>query len=1091
MVRKLTAILACILLSASAQATLKTWSGGAAGDWWTSGNWTPSGIPQAGDDVIINSSSTVILSNATPYLSSLNISNTATLTFTNWTTSLSATNIVVTNTALITCGGPFTNNAMSNRVWLICSNLTVSPNASIDVSAKGYGNTVANSPGQGPGAGGGGGAFDPGGGGYGGQGGAGTSYMGGKPYDTAQNAGLPGSGGGNWSGGLFGLGGGAVWISASGTVTVAGAIKANGNNGSSRSAGGSGGGIHVDSYAMAGTGIVSVAGGSGTQYGGGGGSGGRIAVTYNSAAQLATTQSITFSALGGYGQYGVAGGYMNFGQGQLGTLYFPDKNIINPALITSSGQLIIPNLTNCACDSFVVSNGWLQCTMDGVQLTVTNNLIVSGTMGRFDFSGPIQFVNSNASSITAVQYYSTLTNPANLYVGGSVIITNGGVLGLFAAATNSVHPDNGCLLAVTNDILIYSNSWIAPYSHGTNGGSVKITCRSMSILATNAGINANGRGYSGVMKLYGAGLGPGGGLNLGNYDGAGGSYGGIAGYSSDWGGVSAGNYQPPTQNADQAPTATYGDPINPLSPGSAGGNYQYGFFLSSGGGLVRIVAISNVLVNGQITANGLSPLGTLERAGGGAGGGINIICGTITGTNGLISAAGGSTTQFGGSGGGGGRIAIVYTNTTAQKAMPYPNVVITALGGYGAGTQSRGFDYFLSGAGDLGTIYMPDLSIIDPNWVPISGRLIIPGFTNWSVDHLNISNGWLRIPSDGFVLTITNDLNISGTTGRFEIVGSSSNYWNQYISLAQTASTITVGGNLIVTNGATFVACAAPTNTPNTAGATVSVGKDIVVYKSWIIPNSHATNGGSVWFTAANLWVNGTTNAGFNANYRGCIENSTGPNGNGFGAGGGGWYNGTGGGGGAGYGGGGAGGLSGGSALNGGPAYGSSNAPMDCGSGGGRNGVDNSGSRASGGGLIKVSVTDTAQLNGCFLADGYGAGRQGARDGGGSGGGINISAKYLQGTQGLFSVVGGAGTATYGGSGGGGRIALSASQWSYASGLVYTNFAGQTGGAIGTNGTTYLYFPSAYVLQFVGAINGATATLSGTANGSVFKLTTK
>ena len=36
--------------------TTKTWSGGATGNWNVSGNWTPSGVPATGDDVVINTS---------------------------------------------------------------------------------------------------------------------------------------------------------------------------------------------------------------------------------------------------------------------------------------------------------------------------------------------------------------------------------------------------------------------------------------------------------------------------------------------------------------------------------------------------------------------------------------------------------------------------------------------------------------------------------------------------------------------------------------------------------------------------------------------------------------------------------------------------------------------------------------------------------------------------------------------------------------------------------------------------------------------------------------------------------------------------
>ena len=159
-----------------------------------------------------------------------------TLTFSNWNTSLSATDVNINN-AVITCSGPFNEGEMSNRVWIVCSNLTLQSGGNINANSKGYACRTSDpySIGQGPGAGG----SRYGAGGFGGFGGGGK--VAGKTYGSAQFPEAPGSSGGGLDAThLGGHGGGAITIDATGDLLIDGTISAVGGASASCS-GGSGG----------------------------------------------------------------------------------------------------------------------------------------------------------------------------------------------------------------------------------------------------------------------------------------------------------------------------------------------------------------------------------------------------------------------------------------------------------------------------------------------------------------------------------------------------------------------------------------------------------------------------------------------------------------------------------------------------------------------------------------------------------------------------------------------------------------------------------------------------------------------------------
>jgi hypothetical protein len=262
----------------------KTWTGGTA-NWTSRTNWTPEGVPGAKDVVLIAAGAVTL--NTTQAVASLTITN-ATLTFSNWETVLEATTVTIERLGLLTLPSAFTTSQMSNRVHVVCTDMTIKPGGSILADAKGYAGGESHlSNGYGPGAGT-GGDQGGGGGGHGGKGGIGRAYTteraGGIVSGQTNAPVTPGSGaGGGWTG-AGGAGGGAVRIDALRTLVQDGTISANGESRLSAffPGGGAGGSIFINCSVFSGSGTNRANGGTANPgsdaNAGGGGGGGRIAV---------------------------------------------------------------------------------------------------------------------------------------------------------------------------------------------------------------------------------------------------------------------------------------------------------------------------------------------------------------------------------------------------------------------------------------------------------------------------------------------------------------------------------------------------------------------------------------------------------------------------------------------------------------------------------------------------------------------------------------------------------------------------------------------------------------------------------------------
>ena len=146
------------------------WTGTGGTNWFDAANWTGEsgqpGVPGDGDSATIGAGA-VLLTNSTASLAALVVDG-GTLTCSNWPTRINAVTVTL-NGGRLTLPPAFRETGTSNRVWIVCSNLTVASGGTIDVSGKGFAGGDWNTSGHGPGKGAGSATTSrAGGGGYGG-----------------------------------------------------------------------------------------------------------------------------------------------------------------------------------------------------------------------------------------------------------------------------------------------------------------------------------------------------------------------------------------------------------------------------------------------------------------------------------------------------------------------------------------------------------------------------------------------------------------------------------------------------------------------------------------------------------------------------------------------------------------------------------------------------------------------------------------------------------------------------------------------------------------------------------------------------------
>jgi len=545
------------------------------------------------------------------------------------------------------------------------------------------------------------------------------------------------------------------------------------------------------------------------------------------------------------------------------------------------------------------------------------------------------------------------TNTASGYNNSTLIFTNGNV--------------SDKKLLVTGDVTIGATGTVTHAAETSTSTSIDSETQRLFLnvggnltIAAGGKIDVSSKGY---VDQGGDGAGPGVGSALG--------LGSPGGYGGQGGSTSGGT--------------TYGSVTNPVNSGSSG-RRSGGTYGRAGGGTARVNVGGMLTLNGSILADGYVHYNTgSEAAGGGSGGSVNIVAGSLSG-NGTISANGGgySTANAGGSAGGGGRIAVVLTNANDSAFAG-----LTAIRTYSGPKSSGGGQYY----GAPGTVYLKGTNqtygtlIVNANSIdttiggdPIPARVtLIRNYTNLFDTIIVTNKAFYELGTDS-VLDLsagcalrspTND-----TANRFIVGGSNSRIqWPAAYTFTNVTVSWTGTNGMAITSDVTVASGAVLTHEAVTSSGSNPEDHKLI---ATIIGNLTIASGGKIYVSGKGYDIN--QGPGTGASQRG------------------GGYGGQGG--------------------NNTPTYGSVTNPVNSGSGGGPYG----GVASRGGGAVVLAIGGDLTLNGSVGADGtepfIGASAYG---GGGSGGSINIVAARLFGA-GTISANGG--STPMGGGGGGGRIAV-------------------------------------------------------------------
>lgn len=389
----------------------------------------------------------------------------------------------------------------------VAGNITIEANSGFLADARGHlgregpGTTAWTGGGTGGGAG------------HGGAGSNGSGIVGGDCYGLIMQPALMGSGSTGNCCSTPGTGGGALRISASGTITNDGFISANAQTpATSNIGGGAGGSLWVQCNTLAGSGVIRARGASGTDTTWGAGGGGRIAVEYTTS----TFPQANFDASGGpVGRESGGAGtvYLNPSSG-LDLLIVDNKSAVFGEATEMTGVVYLPA-------SLLVNNGGyiapkhedasMQLVMTGAGEIGTLGKIGGDYRGHGPFEGPGTFhwtggaggggaghggAGSNGTGAAGGACYGSFQVPVTMGSGGTgnccTIAGRGG--GRMYLSLSGALVNNG-VMSVNGEGITSASS-----AGGGAGGSLWISCGAFS----GSGI-IESRGGNSPSAVYGAG----------------------------------------------------------------------------------------------------------------------------------------------------------------------------------------------------------------------------------------------------------------------------------------------------------------------------------------------------------------------------------------------------------------------------------------------------------------------------------------------------------------------------------------------------------------------------------------------------------
>ena len=283
---------------------------------------------------------------------------------------------------------------------------------------------------------------------------------------------------------------------------------------------------------------------------------------------------------------------------------------------------------------------------------------------------------------------------------------------------------------------------------------------------------------------------------------------------------------------------TYGDPRHPTTAGSGAdlpisyGGEVYrdissgtnGFCRGfSGGGVIRIEATGNVRVDGEIRADGKGQNSTGgNRDCASAGGSVWITCRTISGS-GTVSAAGGNqgdprfphflyrdaskTDGRFGHPGGGGRIAIDYDPAAEETADADGLFITAAAGEYASSLVSLATRDNFESMAEPGTLSFSDTNLVKRLFGRgLSGRIVGLKSLAFGGD-LDFRRGFVASMEAGFSLTVGGNLTITNRAARLEVGGVclTNRAARATVYAGSEVNRLRVGGDFTVADGGSFV----------------------------------------------------------------------------------------------------------------------------------------------------------------------------------------------------------------------------------------------------------------------------------------------